>query len=199
MNFIKNLYIVVSLYFIASILFEKEFDYIGLKKPLDFINQEGGLFRSPIFNSPSYDPTPKFFEHVVPSFAPNGSKWPVNAGYIQGYQHLNNTGYSSLKIDNTRGMGQVMVKLVYHARNSVYPVRVLYIPRGEFFVLNNINSGKYDVRYTILETGEIFKSLPIYLEEKVVGNRIQFSNHRMTLYGVPNGNSPRTKIGPSEF
>lgn len=196
----------MSLYFIASILFEKEFDYIGLKKPLDFINQEGelfnsfeGLLRSPIFNGPSYDPTPKFFEHVVPSFAPNGSPWPVQAGYIQGYQLLNNTGYSSLKIDNTRGEGQVMVKLVYHAKSSAYPVRVLYIPRGEFFVINNINSGKYDLRYTILETGEIFKSLPIDLEEKVVGNRRQYSNHWITLYGVPNGNSPRTKIGPSEF
>lgn len=198
MAILRNLYIIGSFYFIISVIFEEEFERYGLRKPLDFLHTKNNLnyYRDP---SQAYFPSPSGVEHVTPSFAPNGSPWPTQSGYIAGYDILNNTGYSKVRVDNTKGSYDVMVKLVYHGKTMRYPVRTFYISRGEQFEVTQLNKGSYDIRYKLLETGEIFKHPTIELKEEKVGNKIRSTDFWMTLYSVVNGKIRPTRINQDEF
>lgn len=138
-------------------------------------------------------------EYQKPEAAPNGSVWPSSADYIDGYKKLNDSGKSSVTIDNSDGSSDVMVKLVYLEEEESYPVRTSFIPKGGVFKMSSVDRGRYDVRYKQLENGALYKSEPFELKEERVGNQTSFSNYRLTLYTVKNGNTSPTRIGSSEF
>lgn len=125
--------------------------------------------------------------------------WPSQAGYINGYPILNTEGFSLVTIDNSRNSSNVFVKLYYLGINDGYPVRHFYIPAYEKFILTNVTSGRYDIRYQDLESNQLFKSESFYLQEIQSYTGIQYSNVTMTLYKVQNGNMHTYSISEDEF
>jgi hypothetical protein len=137
--------------------------------------------------------------YLRPSTAPNGQKWPTIAGYIAGYQRLNNDGLSNVTVDNSRNDSDVFVKLVYLNGGQALPVCQFYIPAFGSFTLNNIRAGSYDIRYRDLINGGLARSEAFNLEELATYNGTQYSNITMTLYKVHNGNMQTYGLSESEF
>lgn len=223
MSFLKQLYVVVSLYICASVVFESQFDNYGILKPLQLYSlvkdrissslsdipyqKSPGTHNSPgsqpWINTPLrdhlYERNPRFVDYIKPSVSPDGSPWPQRASYLPGFRQSHDSGYSTIRVDNSKGTSDVMAKLVFRAGNLNYPVRTFFVPQGEQFDLLRLSRGSYDVRYKLLTTGEIYKSPPIFLKETQKNQRTEFTSFSLTLYGVINGNSHRTLITADEF
>jgi len=140
--------------------------------------------------------SPKFER---PATAPNGRKWPATAGHIAGYPLLNGKGYSAVTIDNTRNDADVFVKLVHITDQKAFPVRHLFIPKGESVKTGNLKPGQYDVRYQDFSTGSFVKTQAFELVEVREADGIRFSEISMTLYKVRDGNMQTQQIPESEF
>lgn len=135
--------------------------------------------------------------YMRPLKAPNGLPWPIKANYLDGYEIKNNRGLSSITIDNSRGSSDVYFKL---ASISGKEERHLFIPRGEAFAMENVDAGKYKLKYKLLDNGSIYKVDKILLLEEVYTDYgTRYSNVKYTLYEVPHGNMTRTRISEEEF
>ena len=134
-----------------------------------------------------------------PATAPNGRKWPIAAGHIAGYPLLNGKGYSAVTIDNTRNDADVFVKLVHITSERAFPVRHLFIPKGESVKTKDLKPGQYDVRYRDLTTGALVKTQSFELVQVKEIDGIRFSEISMTLYKVKDGNMQTENISEIEF
>jgi len=133
------------------------------------------------------------------SHAPNGSPWPQASSYVLGYPRLNTDGRSSVTIDNTGNDSDVFVKLVSHDSEKLLAVRMLFIKAHDQFRLTRLQAGAYDIRYRDLRSGDIEKSKPFDLVEKISENGVHFSTVTMTLYPVVDGNTRMEPISEAEF
>lgn len=124
---------------------------------------------------------------------------PIKTGYIETYKKLRTHGLSTVTIDNTRNSSSVIAKLFYIAGNKTEPIRVISIMPYDFFTIENIQPGKYDIRYEVLDTALIYKSDPFFLEEQSTISGTRFSNITMTLFTVKGGNMQMKHISRSEF
>ncbi len=138
-------------------------------------------------------------EYVRPIAAPNGQQWPNSADYVSGYQRLHTKGLSKVTVDNSQNDSDVFVKLVSLDGAQAYPVRTFFIPAYGKFTLNKVSAGNYDIRYRDLNSGSLSRSEPFQLEEVSTDNGAQFSNLRMTLYKVANGNMQTYALSETEF
>jgi len=136
---------------------------------------------------------------VRPPTAPNGSPWPMDAGYVSGYQKLHVNGLSTVTVDNNRNDSDVFVKLVALDGPTAYPVRQFFIPANQQFTVNKVRAGNYDIRYRDLSTGELSRSEPFKIEEIREADGISYSSFTMTLYKVQNGNMQTYGLAESEF
>jgi hypothetical protein len=130
--------------------------------------------------------------------APNGAPWPTSAGYMEGYATFNNSGMSSVTVDNTGNDTDVFVKLV-SAGGRGKVVRTVFIPAFQKFKVEKVDAGRYDVRYRDLDSGAISKSEPFTLVQTETEEGIRYSNISMTLYKVSNGNMQTYAIPENEF
>lgn len=137
--------------------------------------------------------------YTRPATAPNGSPWPVLAGYIDGYQILAQDGLSEVTIDNGQNDSDVFVKLVSLDGSQAFPVRQFYIPRRSRITLNNVTAGNYDIRYRDLDSGRLSRSEAFLVEQTPTVNGIQYSSITMTLYKVQDGNFQTFDLAESEF
>lgn len=142
---------------------------------------------------------PQQERYVRPLTAPNGSSWPLVAAYVPGYPVLNQTGLSTVSIDNRQNDSDVFVKLVALDSSEQSTVRTLYIPAYDTFTLNSVTPGRYDVRYRDLKSGGLFRSEPFSIEETKTYNGTQYTDLRITLYKVRDGNMRTFKINESDF
>lgn len=138
-------------------------------------------------------------EYVRPIAAPNGQPWPNSADYVRGYQRFHTKGLSKVTVDNSQNDSDVFVKLVSLDGAQAYPVRTFFIPAYGKFTLNKVSAGNYDIRYRDLNSGGLSRSEPFQLEEVSTDNGTQFSNLRMTLYKVANGNMQTYALSEAEF
>lgn len=138
-------------------------------------------------------------KYVRPSRAPNGQPWPTFAGYVKGYQQLHTNGLSTVTVDNSRNNSDVFVKLVSLDSAEAYPVRQFYIPAFSSFTLSKVSAGSYDIRYRDLINGGLSRSGLFRLEEIQTYDGTRFSNIRMTLYKVQNGNMETYALSEAEF
>jgi hypothetical protein len=138
-------------------------------------------------------------EYIRPVYAPSGEPWPVTSGYIQGYKRLNTRGLSVVTVDNNQNNSDVFVKLVDLTSAQPVAVRVFFIRAHEQFRLMNVRTGIYDIRYRDLDSGVISKSESFKLEETEVTDGIQYSQMRLTLYKVHDGNMKIETISEEEF
>ena len=153
--------------------------------------------------SQSYTPSnpyvPPHSVYVHPATAPNGNPWPATADYVAGYPHTHTDGYSKVTIDNSQNDSDVFVKLVSLDNPEAFPVRVFFIPARASFTLDNVTRGSYDIRYRDLDSGGLSRSEQFSLKENKTYNEVQFSNIKMTLYKVRNGNMQTYPLSEAEF
>lgn len=161
------------------------------------------LFNSPKaqpieFADPSSSPEePESYSR--PAKAPNGQPWPNTSDYIKGYDQLNSIGLSTVTVDNSKNDSDVFVKLVSLNGDKSYPVRLFFILAGSTFTLKNVSQGSYDIRYRDLNSGDLARSESFRLEQVRTYNGTQFSNLRMTLYKVQNGNMQTYGLSETDF
>lgn len=133
------------------------------------------------------------------NMAPNGRPWPNASAYLNGYQKKNSGGLSTVTIDNSQNNSDVFVTLNYLSGPQPNPVRLLMIKAYSQFKIRNIKAGHYDVRYKDLTSGHISRSEAFDLYEFPSETGTEYSNMRMTLYKVSNGNMQTTTIGEDEL
>lgn len=138
-------------------------------------------------------------KQLEPSAAQKPSNNLTKTGYDKDYKKLRTDGLSTVTIDNSRNSSPVSAKLFYTDGIMSVPIRVISIKSGDSFTIRNIQPGKYDVRYQSLDTGSIYKSDPFFLEEQTTETGTRYSNIRMTLYTVNNGNMQMKHISRGEF
>ena len=145
--------------------------------------------------------------YVRPSKADNGQPWPVSAGYIDGYPRLRSKGRSRVTIDNKRSGFDAFVKLVSISHSHSTPVRMIYIPAGQSFEMDNISSGKYDIRFRNLSNGGLLRVDTFNLSQSEVetktddGSEIhrKATSYEITLYPVIGGHAASYPLREDEF
>lgn len=94
--------------------------------------------------------------YTRPQHAPNGSPFPAESGYIEGYPQITGLGNHSINVENIRNTSDVFAQL-YEKRSS-QAVRTFFINTRSEFMLNQLDAGEYFVRYYQLDNGEYFDS-----------------------------------------
>lgn len=85
-------------------------------------------------------------------FAPNGTSWPIQAAYIDGYPLIKSTGTAVLTIDNSHGKHSIFMQLHVVSGEDGGAIRSFVIPQGDVFLLQKINPKQYHVlRYMYLD------------------------------------------------
>lgn len=138
-------------------------------------------------------------EYVRPVAAPNGQPWPAVSGYVPGYPGSATNGSSTITIDNTRNSSDVFLKLISLESGKMKPVRFCYIKAFSDFKLKNVAPGRFDVRYQDLSLGSFSKTEEFSIVETKTSRGTEFTDLRLTLYKVSNGNMVTEQIDPSEF
>lgn len=131
--------------------------------------------------------------------APNGNPWPATTDYVAGYPRTHTDGYSKVTIDNSQNDSDVFVKLFSLDGSKPFAARAFFIPARASFTLDNVAPGSYDIRYCDLDSGGLSRSERFSLKENKTYNGVQFSNIKMTLYKVRNGNMQTYPLSEAEF
>jgi hypothetical protein len=131
--------------------------------------------------------------------APNGSPWPMQAGYVHGYPRTSSNGLSIVTVDNKQNDSDVFVKLVSIDSDRAYPIRQFYIPAHDIFTVKKVNAGSYDIRYRDLSTGHLSRTQSFSLDEIPTDGGTQYSEVTMTLYKVQHGNMQTYDLAENEF
>jgi hypothetical protein len=142
-------------------------------------------------------PKPRY---VRPTTADNGAPFPTESGYIDNYPILFDDGYSTITVDNSQNGSDVYVKLSSVDAQTKTLVRVFFIRAGDKFTAEKVRAGNYTVRYRDLNSGAVSRMEKSFnLQETSTESGIQFSQLRLTLYKVPNGNTHLEPISEDEF
>lgn len=83
--------------------------------------------------------------------APNGSAWPQESGYMDGYPVGNQGEEMQLVIDNTGNASPVFVKVYDIERRA--NVRHVFVRGRESMTIEKLAAGRYEVRYQNVEIG----------------------------------------------
>lgn len=134
-----------------------------------------------------------------PATAPNGNAWPLATGYIEGFKRLNRLGRSTLQVENYQSGHDFYVKLVHSTKNKHLSVRHAFVKRFESFKFAKVTPGKYYLLYKNLGTGESTKSDVFSVEEKRMHNGVKYSDMRISMYHVQDGNFEGHFISDAEF
>ena len=146
--------------------------------------------------------TQKEIQEVVyerPALAPNGNPWPLATGYIDGFKRLNRLGRSLIQVENYQSGHDFYVKLVHSTKNKKISVRHAFVKRFESFKFTKMSPGKYYLMYKNLGTGESTKSDEFSVEEKRMYNGVKYTEMRISMYHVKDGNFNGQVINEEEF
>ncbi|MES2525909.1 MAG: hypothetical protein V4598_02435 [Bdellovibrionota bacterium] len=144
--------------------------------------------------------TQKKTEEVVyqrPELAPNGNAWPLATGYIEGFKRLNRLGRSTIQVENYQSGHDFYVKLVHSSKRM--SVRHAFVKRFESFKFAKVTPGSYYLLYKNLGTGESTKSDVFSVEEKRMYNGVKYTDMRISMYHVKDGNFEGQYINEEEF
>lgn len=113
-----------------------------------------------IVNLPAESPAAP--EHCTrPEAAPNGSLFPQESNYIEGYPIISGMGRGKLIIENVRNSSDVFAQL--YEKNSPQPLRTFFVVEREQMTLDSLDAGEYFVRYYQLDDGESLNTESITL------------------------------------
>ena len=119
--------------------------------------------------------------YVRPNRTPTGEPWPVESGYVPGFKELFNDGLSSVTIDNSANPSDVYVKLYALREPRSFTVRWVFVKAGERYVVTQLRSGRYDLRYRDLDSGMITRTEPFDLKEATVAEGTRFTQVKLSL------------------
>lgn len=83
--------------------------------------------------------------------APGGGEWPESSGYVGGFPVENVGAGVQVAIDNSANSSPVLVKVIDSAR--AVAVRHLFLQAGASMTVDDLASGRYEVRYQNLQVG----------------------------------------------
>lgn len=100
--------------------------------------------------------------YIRPDTAPNGTPWPKDSGYIDGYTQSYGRGQMRLYVDNIRNPSDVFAEL-FTDRGSE-PLRTFFIEERSHLILDRLDAGSYLIRYRQLDNGETVTSETVSLQ-----------------------------------
>ncbi|WGG50193.1 J domain-containing protein [Rugamonas sp. DEMB1] len=83
--------------------------------------------------------------------SPNGEPWPTRSGYIDGFPVGNKGEDMQLTLDNAGNASAVFIKVYDMERHS--NVRYAFVQAHDKLVVDQLASGKYEIRYQNLDIG----------------------------------------------
>lgn len=98
--------------------------------------------------------------------APNGSEWPLRAGYVQGYPQLHTNGKLSVRLDNPHRAAALLAQLYSVPEDAAGALRTVFIPAQSDFKIEQLPTGRYLVRYMRLDNGQWQQSAEQTLTQK---------------------------------
>ena len=121
-----------------------------------------------------------------------------STGYVPGAPRLALGGHSTFLIDNSQGGGDALVRLY---RNGTKPaVRSLFVKQGERFTATDLRSGSYVMRYRYMGSTTTYEADQVFeLKQVSELDGIRFSNIRVTLFAVRDGNMKTKQVAPDDF
>lgn len=122
---------------------------------------------------------------------------PRQTGYVAGKPVLNQSGRSTLTVDNSRNGTAVHVKLFSIAQGK--PVREFVISERSQFTLENLTAGRYDLRFRDLVTNSLSRMDEFSIDEYEDSEGVRFTNASVTIYTVSHGNMRTHKLSESDF
>lgn len=146
---------------------------------------------------PTTPPTRSRYEDSSYLTAPNGRRWPVSAGYIDGYPILRSDGRSTLTVDNSRNNSHVFVKLMAVNQYAPLAVRHFFVPAFSQFTLEKLTAGNYELRYRELTTGNLFRS--DHFELKEIENALETKYKYRLITSTRGGESDAAVLSEGEF
>lgn len=159
--------------------------------------------RQPYLSSPSVPPVIKpnlpVIRYQRPATTPYGYPWPTDADYLAGATMLNNTGLSTVTVDNTQTGDDYHVKLVFLDAPQAFPVREFFVPAHGVFTMEHVSAGHYELRYRNLTTGVLTRQDPFRVHETLSETGTTHDNVRSTLYSVVNGNTRSHPLNDKDF
>ena len=133
----KFLAIACSLVFAASVMF-------AISSNKDVLSRISILSMDDLIKS----------EYVRPATAPNGQAFPETSSYLAGTEVLENTGKSTLDIENTKNENDVYLKLLSHKNGKVGVARHILVKAGTSFTVADLSVGEYELQYLDLTAGK---------------------------------------------
>jgi curved DNA-binding protein CbpA len=119
-------------------------------------------------------------------------------GYLPGEPNLASGGRATFTIDNRSSAGNAIVRLYRDDRQPA--VRSIYVRNGESFSMRNLAAGRYSLRYRFTDRKGTYKANQLFeLIEEATEDGVRFSNLRVTLYTVENGNLSMKPVPDDEF
>jgi alpha-tubulin suppressor-like RCC1 family protein len=79
----------------------------------------------------------------------------ISTGYVAGYEIGMNQGAKYIKLDNSNGNADIVVKIININGSSRSAIRIFNIKKGDSFTANNIPEGSFVIRYKLLNTGSV--------------------------------------------
>lgn len=138
--------------------------------------------------------------YVRPPTAPNGRPWPTASGYVDGYPRERFGGYADIEADNSQGTTDVFARLVWLDGQQERVIRQIYLQRQQRFAMEKLPTGRYVLKYLLLESGQIEKTDPIEITiTKDKGGSETWNGWTVGLYGVIDGTDHRESISEKEF
>ncbi len=123
----------------------------------------------------------------------------AQTGGIQGCKKLQRGGRSTMTVDNTANDTAVLVKLFPTAVSNAAAVRVFTIRAKDSWIKTSISAGTYELRYEDLASKAFTKTESLTLSEREIDSGVEFSQIKVTLYKVRNGNMKTQAIVKSDF
>ncbi len=136
-------------------------------------------------------------ECEVPLLDPTGAPWPAQAGYLKGLPMRKDTGWSQIVIDNVGGKSAVYAKVTDAVGRNAF--RYAYIPAGGQFTFARMDAGYYLLKYQMLDTGCVFASSRILLQETPMGSQIKSSVYKLTLSKLHERGASPARLKADQF
>lgn len=125
---------------------------------------------------------------------------PEVTGYLPETQVLENTGKSSISVENSKGDSDVLLKLLSHKDGKVGVARQIFVKAGSSFNIDTVSPGKYEIQYMDLKVGKAGRSEIFEVTEvKLPSGVDEVSRFTVKLKTAVNGVLRVEKVEVKEF
>lgn len=120
----------------------------------------------------------------------------TSTGYVPDAPRLAQDGLSEFTVDNTSGSGDAIARLYLNGTKPA--VRTFFVRHRERFTAMSLSPGSYILRYRYMGSETTYEAdRPFQLRQEETASGTRYSQVRVTLYAVADGNL-RTKVVPKE-